>query len=188
MADTTANRAYPYPETTDDVRPYADIQALAEALDIDIDALVNKPVGRLRQTVTQSGLTDATIFAVTFTTEDFDTHSYHSTSSNTSRVTPTKAGYYRTAGVLCFAGQSDYVGLDAMIRLNGTALQGATRYGPPGNNTTIALPVDAIVPINGSGDYFELAGRADRSGNTSTGTTFSSFLGSTLEWEYIRPL
>lgn len=35
---TTANRSYPYPASTDDVRPYADIQALADAIDADVAA------------------------------------------------------------------------------------------------------------------------------------------------------
>lgn len=39
MTATTANRAYPYPLSTDDVRPYEDIQALASAVDTDVQAL-----------------------------------------------------------------------------------------------------------------------------------------------------
>lgn len=38
---TTANRGYPYPSSTDDVRPYEDIQALAEAVDTDVNGVVS---------------------------------------------------------------------------------------------------------------------------------------------------
>ena len=38
---TTANRAYPYPAASDNVRPYEDIQALAEALDTEIDTVMD---------------------------------------------------------------------------------------------------------------------------------------------------
>jgi hypothetical protein len=40
MADTTANRLYPYPESSDNVRPYEDIQALADAVDVDVTAIL----------------------------------------------------------------------------------------------------------------------------------------------------
>jgi len=36
---TTANRAYRYPQSTDDVRPYEDIQFLATDVDTDVQAL-----------------------------------------------------------------------------------------------------------------------------------------------------
>lgn len=39
MADTTANRGYPYPEASDTFQPHADLQALAEALDTDVAAI-----------------------------------------------------------------------------------------------------------------------------------------------------
>lgn len=37
---TTANRGYPYPTASDNVRPYEHIQDLAEALDTELDALL----------------------------------------------------------------------------------------------------------------------------------------------------
>lgn len=146
------------------------------------------PTGRIRQTAAQTGLVDATIFAVTFDVEDFDTHNFHSTSSNTSRVTPTVAGYYQVDGVVCAAAQSDYVALDAIIRTNGTtSQQGATRITPSAVSTTSAIPVSAKVLMNGTTDYFEVTARFDRSGNGNSATAVSAFLGSTLEWTYIGP-
>lgn len=39
MSATTSDRGYPYPQSTDDFRPYEDIQALAEAVDADAQNL-----------------------------------------------------------------------------------------------------------------------------------------------------
>lgn len=36
---TTANRLYPYPLSSDNVRPYEDIQALADAVDADVNPI-----------------------------------------------------------------------------------------------------------------------------------------------------
>jgi hypothetical protein len=103
-------------------------------------------------------------------------------------VTPNVAGYYKFNGVICFSAQSDYVALDAFFRLNGSNnIQGATRITPSTTATTVAIPVSTIQNMNGSTDYIELVGRPDRSGNSTSGTAVSAFLGSTLEWEYLGP-
>jgi hypothetical protein len=147
------------------------------------------PVGRARQVTIQSGITDSTVFAVTFDAEDYDSHTQHDIVTNNSRVTPNLAGYYQFSGVVCFAGQTDYVGLDALFRLNGsTSIPGTNRVGAPGSNTTVSLPLSVTWPMNGSTDYMELCGRVDRTGNATSGTTVSSFLASALEWKWIRPL
>jgi hypothetical protein len=147
-----------------------------------------KPVGRIHQATAQSSLADNAIFAVTFDASDIDTHSFHSNSTNNSRVTPNVAGYYKFNGVICFSAQSDYVALDAFFRLNGSNnIQGATRITPSTTATTVAIPVSTIQNMNGSTDYIELVGRPDRSGNSTSGTAVSAFLGSTLEWEYLGP-
>lgn len=41
MADTTANRGYPYPESTDTIDVSGDIQALADAVDADVQEVVD---------------------------------------------------------------------------------------------------------------------------------------------------
>lgn len=191
MATTT--RGYTYPASTDHTRLWEHFQTLATDIDGDVGDLATeleaKPVGRIRQSAAQSGMVDSTVTAITFDTEDYDTAGQHSTSSNTSRITPNRAGYYRFKGVICWAGQTDYVGTDAFFRLNGsTLLPGASRATPPASGTTFAQAVEVLYPMNGSTDYMELVGRQDRSGNATSGTTVSSFLATTLEWEWVRPL
>jgi hypothetical protein len=191
MATTT--RGYVYPASTDHTRLWEHFQTLADDVDTDVGNVAayttTKPVGRIRQTAAQSGMVDSTVTAINFDAEDYDTGGYHSTSSNTSRITPTKAGYYRFKGVICWAGQTDYVGVDAFFRQNGTTqLPGATRAVPPASGTTFAMQTEVLYAMNGSTDYMELVGRHDRTGNATSGTTVSSFLASTLEWEWVRPL
>ncbi len=59
----------------------------------------------VKKSATQS-LATATIAAVTFDQEEFDTDSYHSTASNTSRLTVPKAGKYLICANLTFAPQT----------------------------------------------------------------------------------
>lgn len=44
MADLTTGRGYPYPESTDNINPPADVQALAQAVDDDLVALIDPDV------------------------------------------------------------------------------------------------------------------------------------------------
>jgi hypothetical protein len=41
MTANTANRGYTYPQSTDDFRPYEDIQELAQDVDVDVQALAD---------------------------------------------------------------------------------------------------------------------------------------------------
>jgi hypothetical protein len=61
MADTTADRGYPYPETSDTIDVPGDIQALADAVDADVEGLVDPDV----ETTTANIGTVAANFSVT---------------------------------------------------------------------------------------------------------------------------
>jgi hypothetical protein len=191
MADTTANRAYPYPESTDDVRPYADLQALADALDIDIDAIVDKPVGRLVAQSSESlpdNVAEAINFAAASESGDgFDSHGYHDETTLNGRVVPTKAGIYRFTGRVHISAPTSLVSLTAYLRKNGsTAVEGSGGRGLAGTGTAQSAEASAMVPINGSGDFIELMGLQDSAGALNSNA--SAYLKSSLEWEYIRPL
>lgn len=148
---------------------------------------IEKPTGRIRQTVAQTGVTNNTLTPVTMDTEDWDDNNDHSTVTNTARVTPHKAGTYRFAGSVCFLNQTDYSGLDVVFRKNGTTtLPPATRVAPSATNTTWVLPATALIDCDGSTDYVELCFRAARSGAGTSGTAVSSFLASALEWEFVK--
>jgi hypothetical protein len=55
MTATTANRGYVYPQSTDDFRPYEDIQALAEDVDADVVTLLDNSSSPLPQGVIARG-------------------------------------------------------------------------------------------------------------------------------------
>lgn len=149
-----------------------------------LNVLFGKPIGRLVQATLQS-LADATRVAVTFGTGStvIDTHAFHSESVNTSRITPTKAGYYRFSGFGFWAAQTTPVSTDVTFRLNGTtSLPSAWR----GLGTTVAgsgfTQVEQL--MNGTTDYMELTIDQDSSGavNSNVSVNFTS----SVEWEFIR--
>jgi hypothetical protein len=156
------------------------------ALDITTleDYTIRKPVGFMQQAVGQS-VPDATLTAITFTTETFDSHGYHDTAVNNSRVTPTLAGYYRFAGAYWSLAQTTPVNLDASIRQNGSSTTpGGIRQ--LGAATTNSMWAETILAMNGTTDYVELMGFQDSAGAVTSAVSarFTSF----FCWEFIRPL
>jgi hypothetical protein len=99
-----------------------------------------------------------TVVTATFNSESFDTNGYHSTVTNTSRLTvPTgKAGYYYIFAKLEYAaGTPD--GNAALIFLN----EGAIAAGVAGSGGTdfgVTVPVYTIAYL-AVGDYIELKAR-----------------------------
>jgi hypothetical protein len=151
-----------------------------------------KPLVRLVANATQS-LSNNTNTAILFAAEDIDTHGYHSTSVNTSRVTPTLAGYYRCRGTVMLGARSDYTVINAWIRKNGTSnLAGGTRsggaFGSPAGSQVNTAYAEAIVSCDGVTDYVELVGNQANTAAVSTTTNQSSQFSSCFEVEYLRPL
>jgi hypothetical protein len=153
----------------------------------DITTLENastaKPIGRLVASGTQA-LNDDVTTVIAFSTEEIDTHSFHSTSVNNSRVTPTVPGYYRFFGTAFIATLATPVQVDSHLRKNGTAVA----PGPisPGRTSPEAQFTTALVECNGSTDYVELAVRQNSAANDTTNQ--SSQFSSVLEWEFVRGL
>lgn len=202
---TTARYAFPYQVASDAPAGNTLGQNLAEAvetklgivedaktaadtaLDVRLDVIEGKPIGRIVQTVAQV-LTDAAYVAITFTgTDTYDTSNAHDPASNPSRVTPTVAGYYRFTGTVWFATATTPVRTSIQWRVNSSA--GAT--GPviedAFNGRQHSSPMStAIIAFNGTTDYVELMALQDSSGNINT--FVSGQVASILEWEWLRPL
>jgi hypothetical protein len=181
---TTSNRGYPYPTSGDDVRPHEDIEALADAVDADVEALDNPVFGRLIQPATQ-GLADNTLNMIQFGTssEVVDVGGSHSESTNNTRVTPTAAGWYDFRGCVAFGGlTATAVFSETYFRKNGTtAIEGAGReQGSGAGAGTHSRQCQAFIYCNGTTDYVELAARQDSGGAASTVVSFQYT--STLEW------
>lgn len=144
-----------------------------------------KNIGRIKRTTTQA-LADATFVAIQFADEDYDTGNYHSTTVNTSRITPTVPGYYRFIGVCLFSAQTTPAFSDTCFRMNGTdQLPGASR-GPGNATSTFSGTAFATMPFNGTTDYMEFIVRQDSAGADDTNTT-SPFI-PVVEWEFVRDL
>jgi hypothetical protein len=159
------------------------VAAGAKIIAADIP-LENYPVGRMVQAVAQS-IPDATITALTFTTEDFDTHGQHDPVTNNSRITPNVAGYYEFHGVYYTAAPTTPANMDAFFRKNGTGSQAS---GDRGNDGALAQSRAAHItqPMNGTTDYMELCAFQDSAGatNSNVSARFTSY----VEWKYLRPL
>jgi len=149
------------------------------------DATTGKPLVRLVQTVAQS-IPDATLTALTFSGEDIDTHGFHDTGSNTARITPTMAGYYRFTGTYFTAAPTTLANMDASLRKNGSTSIAPGPRGSATGNIAQSQSCTAMVSCNGTTDYVELLAFQDSTGavNSNVSQRFSSV----FECEFIRPL
>jgi hypothetical protein len=184
----TTDRGYPYPQSTDSFDPAADIQALAEAVDADLTDAQGTPLVRLVQATGQP-LSNNTAAALTFTAGSVvvDTHSFHSTTANTTRITPSVPGWYRLVGTVSMVSAS-YTQVLAVIRKNGSNISPLilTRPDAAGGAAAEAVQVTALEQANGSTDYFEVVGQQNSSGSQNTNVVGG--LASTFECQFIRPL
>lgn len=171
--------------------PAAGDKVLAADVDDIEEATTGKPIVRLTAQSTQN-MTNNTNTAITFgaSSEDIDTHGYHDTTSNTSRVTPTKEGYYIVYGVVMFGARADYTNVSAWIRKNGSSnLAGGQRFGPSSASSQVHSPAArAIVACNGTTDYVELVGIQVNAAVATQATNNSSQFSCMLEVTYDRPL
>lgn len=152
------------------------------------DYTTSKPIGRLVQTVAQSVTSGAALAGITFTTEDIDTHGFHDTAVNNTRVTPTVAGYYLVTAGLAMTGRTDYTNIEISVARNGTGLASATRITPGAINQTQVLQATALVTCNGTTDYFEAVVRQANSAAAAANTAVSVQFSSSLTWTFQRPL
>lgn len=149
-----------------------------------LNILFNKPLGRLVAQTTQS-LADNTNVPINFGTGStvYDTHGYHSESSNISRITPLIAGYYRFYGVGFFGIETSPVSASVAWRLNATTYEPGA-YRSPGYTVAASGPAQCDILMNGTTDYMELMMLQDSSGAITTNVSLQ--FTSMVEWEFIR--
>ncbi len=155
-----------------------------------IRSTINKPHVRLVQSVAQTGVASNVATVTTFSTEVYDDFGYHSTSSNTGRITPTKAGVYTFSGGVCFQNRTDWELLFCYIRLNGTtelAPAGREAIGAnSGSRTHEVLCGPVQQEMNGTTDYVELVFLAINTAAATFNTIVSASQASALHAEYMR--
>ena len=131
----------------------------------------------LTKSATQSIAND-TEAIVTFDQETYDTDGFHSTSSNTSRITiPSgKSGYYRVFINYHFAANSSGVRMAYFVK-NGAgtgAIQGSqTLYAPTASNVFIGTGGTTVNLT--AGDYIEMAVQQTSGGSLNLNTTHTVF-------------
>lgn len=192
MTANTTNRSYPYPQSTDDFRPYEDIQALAEAVDDDIAPIARPSICQLVQTSAQTGWTSGTLTIVNFGTssEIIDTDTLHDSSSNTGRIVIGKRlGWWKLSGTYVAASNGATTLLRAGLRKNGSGgeITGSFAALPVSLNSgiaSLATPVFEVEATN-SLDYVELMGYQIAASGT-IGTSVASYLASSFNAQWIR--
>jgi hypothetical protein len=147
------------------------VASLINELRTAVTALTTLEQARVRQSVAQS-LTTSTWTALTFTSEDLDTASGHSTVSNTSRYTVVTGGAFLLSGGCGFS--NNVTGVRGVRwAKNGTAINGSESVAAAtpaiGNRVAARVIVVSLV----ASDYVELeAFQSSGAGlNTSAGST-----------------
>jgi hypothetical protein len=164
MAGTTPNRGYPYPTSGDSFDVPRDIQALAEAIDLDMQnldtSLVQRPIA-----VVSSRSTTPQIFPADQVTEarfDFvfiDTAGISNLTNFPTRLTPTSAGLWMVWGELEVPNAQSEI-QDLFLRFNGGDLTRQmfhvnSALGPK------MLVASAMAFCDGIDDYFTMTFEPD---------------------------
>jgi hypothetical protein len=152
--------------TTGTVIDKADFDAILDA----IDALpaVPTPLYALAFHSTTQSLSNATLTAITFNSEDYDVTALHSTSVNPTRMTvPTGAGgLYQIDGKIFYAAHATGIRV-ARIHKNGAAI--STQVTHPATATGAHCVAVSTRLVLAAGDYVELIGYQDSTGALNTG-------------------
>ena len=114
--------------------------------------------------------TNATAKTLLFDTETFDTDNYHSTSSNTSRITiPTgKTGYYRYSSIIAWTTAGATGRRLGVFKVNGTDTQD---FEYTGNATGTLVMFGSNVAYLTAGDYVEVYVLQTSGSNIDVGTS-----------------
>ena len=113
-------------------------------------------VSAYRDNTTFTLTTSGTIYSIPLNQESYDTHGFHSNTTNPERFTCQKAGTYVITGQVSFAANATG-NRDTLIRVNGTDYVGQMRL-PAAATGSTSVPVTAIVKL-ALNDYVELCGR-----------------------------
>lgn len=125
----------------------------------------NPPACRVFHSVNQS-IADATLAALAFDSERFDTDTMHDTVTNNSRITFNTAGVYSGVANVRFASRSDYLAIDVQIQLNGTTVIAWDREMHAGANVIPIFSVPFLYKFAAT-DFIEVVVRHDNTGNVA---------------------
>lgn len=159
------------------------------ALDTDFAAVEaassEKPVVQIYLAAPQS-IPDNTLTALSFGAENLDSHGFHSTTVNPTRVTPTIAGIYRVYASLFLAGRTDYATVKLVTRKNGAELAPCASWGNLDNAVTHGFSYTGLVVMNGTTDYVEICVQQDNTANVAVNAEATNPRITLMEMEFVR--
>ncbi len=122
-------------------------------------------------------IANATWTPLTFTSESFDTDGWHSTSTDTNRITPTLPGIYRVEIQVAFAPHATGMRGVRIFRSGSTQIAGVQQTASTGGTMTL-LYAATTMNANGSTDYFsaecyQASGGGLALETSATATTFT---------------
>lgn len=134
---------------------------------------------------TTQSIPNDTSAAVNFTAETYDTASGHSTTTNTSRYTATKAGYYLCSGAVAFQFNNTTGSRAAFLSKNGVGWAGSSGSIVPVNGLPTRVVTPAAIINLALNDYVELWAYQNAGIATSTEATASN--ASSLSVAFLSP-
>lgn len=185
MPSTTSGIVYP--SASDDVDVPGDMQAMANSIEPYIAIPLVRLILPANQSIPTGTDTPASFGA---NSEIVDTHNFHSTTVNPSRVTPTMPGWYLCQGSPVWNANTTGQRVHFMAK-NGVGYAPSVRWHFALVNQTTALPgSQAILSANGTTDYFEFfvnqasGGALSLLGDGNQTSVFNTI----FEVIYLRPL
>ncbi len=157
----------------------------------DIANLVNRPTVKLtQQAAGVQTLASNTQTTITYGagSEDIDSHTFHDTVTNNSRVTPSVAGWYRATSTLWLAGATTTTSMWTAIAKNGVLVLLNRARPDAAVASAPSVQVTTLVSCNGSTDYIEHVALQVDSGAAGRLTVTGVGSSCTLEVVYERPL
>ncbi len=123
-----------------------------------------------------TSIANTTWTSLTFTSESFDTDGWHSTSTNTDRITPNLPGIYRVEVSAAFAVNATGMRGLRIMKNGSTEVGGVQRAASPAGTMSLMYAATTI-NANGSTDYFvaqayQGSGGALALETSATATTF----------------
>jgi hypothetical protein len=154
-----------------------------------LTALEANPMCKLSQNTAQT-ITNNSPTPITFTgVEEYDPTGMHDPASNTSRITPTKAGWYLITGAVPFPSRTDWTMLMCYALKGGNALNPAGRIGLAGSTNNLQMvSFTTFAPFNGSTEYVELVASAQNAAAASFQPVISGGTQASLAVMWVRGL
>lgn len=143
--------------------------------------LLNRPICAIYQVTSQTMPPLSTPAPITMDGSLFDTYGGHSNSTNNSRYVARVSGIYKVWGSFAGGGLSSQTEFVAYVAKNGNEITGSRAADVSNSSHAYALATPPVFVTLVAGDYVELYGAGDGTGNTHTGLPTSSL---NVEWAH----